>query len=161
MSNSILVVVDMQDEFLEAFNFYNKQYLVDNCAKLIKNCIENNDPVIFLEWHDIFTDYYGSTISELTSLIKNYYTAKKDRNDGSEKILNIVEHHMLKADIIKVCGIYTNYCVAETVTGLINKFCDSEVIVYADACGTTSNGSHLRGIDLMRCGGARIEGIIP
>ena len=69
MSNSVLVVVDMQEDFLHDIDYYSRSCVIDNCAKLINSCSFNSDPIIFVEWHDEYGEL-GPTTFELKNLVK-------------------------------------------------------------------------------------------
>jgi nicotinamidase-related amidase len=163
MNNSVLVIIDMQEGFLSALESDIKHTAIQNCAVLVERAINHDEPIIFLEWNDGVNiggeGAFKATTPELLDLTKDYknrYTIYKKQQDGSDKVQLVVKHHKLNAEIIKICGIFTDQCVLSTVFGLIDKFKTSKVLVYETAVATSSSYSHEYGVKEMSRAGAVI-----
>lgn len=125
-----LVVVDMQFSFSASRN----PKTIRNCEKQILQAMKNKCPIIFLEFKD-----YGPTLPELATLVESYnkaYFLTKSENDGSEEVLELLKKKRLPRRTFKVCGVNTDFCVLETVSGLLCRFKRSNIAVIKSACNT-------------------------
>lgn len=135
MSYPTLVVIDMQPSFSGAKN-------PDVVASVAREIIEtklNHGSIIFLEYKNCFP-----TLNGLLNLAKGYrnkYRLRKEINDGSYEILKHLKRHRnrINSEEFRVCGVNTDYCVLETVSGMLNKLPDSKIKLVKDACGTESS----------------------
>jgi nicotinamidase-related amidase len=138
-----LIVVDMQYKFVAARN-KNAQKA---CKKAIKEAIKNKSPIVFLEFVD-----YGETLPALTKLTKNYqkafHVSKKDW-DGSKESLTVLTDNKINHTNFKVCGVYTDCCVAATAKGLVDRHPTSKVEVLSSACWATDEHLHSDGLNSM------------
>lgn len=155
MSYSI-VVIDMQNIFLKNVLKIDSD-IIQKCKRELIKAINDNAQIIFLEFRR-----HGPTTKELTSLLKEYKYEKyisvsKEFDDGSKDLLNVILKNNLPHNI-KVCGVNTDCCVYDTVSGYLhamtnhkNEFKDSNefnVKVIIDACA--SSWYHERGVKYMR-----------
>ena len=133
-----LVVVDMQ----ASFKATRKEYVRENCKREIIRAMDYGAAIIFVE-------YVGSgpTIPSLVKLTDDYertFVTRKNSNDGSREVTNTIRNRKLASKRVKVCGVNTDYCVLETVSGLTRKLRDASLEVIADACNSSFN--HLAGL---------------
>jgi nicotinamidase-related amidase len=132
MSYPTLVVIDMQPSFCSA----RDPDVVASVAREIIEAKSNHGSIIFLEYNSCFP-----TLKGLLNLARGYkkkYRLTKDDDDGSLEIFNHVKRHGDSINIqeFRVCGVNTDYCVLETVSGMLNKLPDSKIKLVKDACGT-------------------------
>lgn len=152
--NYSIVFIDMQNIFLK--NVLKRDPgIILKCKRELIKAINDNAQIIFLEFRG-----HGSTVKELTSLLKEYSYTKyafvsKESDDGSNDLLNVILKNNLPPNI-KVCGVNTDCCVYDTVSGYLyamtsHKSKDSNefnVKVIIDACA--SSWYHERGVKYMR-----------
>lgn len=132
-----LVVVDMQTKFLfddNTGNLYNPEWqnLVDEVERLVVDAVAKGWKVFLLEFVG-----YGPTIPQIKQHIKDYplaVTLRKDRRDGSEEVLSVNLRHANGSDTYRVCGVYAEQCVEETVSGLALRQPEAVVEVVPSAC---------------------------
>lgn len=146
----------MQNIFLK--NVLKKDSdIIQKCKRELIKAINDDAQIIFLEFCK-----HGPTIQELTSLLKEYKYTKytfvsKEHDDGSKDLLNVILKNNLPPSI-KVCGVNTDCCVYDTVSGYLHamtnykkKSKDSNefnVKVIIDACA--SSWYHEKGVKYMR-----------
>jgi nicotinamidase-related amidase len=138
-----LVVVDMQDEFVASRN----KRVQEACKKAIKRAIRNKSPIVFLEYVG-----YGPTLPSLTKLTRNYpkvFHASKNDWDGSRESLKALTRNKIEHSKFKICGVYTDCCVAATANGLIDKCPAFKVEVLSKACWATDSKYHKNGLAKM------------
>ena len=58
---------------------------------------------------------------------------KKQQSDGSEEVAEELRKHRASNTLLKVCGVFLNHCVKETVIGL-SKQTHSKIQVLSEAC---------------------------
>jgi nicotinamidase-related amidase len=132
-TNKTLIVVDMQPHFLEHIQEERERECICGCKNLIGSFRYKGLPIVFVEYSDNGSDtrFYGKTIRELRKEVKDYanlYTVLKTRNDGSFWVHRLVRREKLPASFV-VCGVFLEYCVKATATGLAKMFPQSTVIV--------------------------------
>ena len=129
--SSTLVIIDMQPYFACI-----KQILT-TCKEEIKKAIKNTNHIIFLEFAGC-----GVTDNELILLMiekgySNYSIVSKNQNDGSTAIAATVKPEHADLTKFKVCGVYTDRCVFDTVRGLLRVFPGCSIEVVKDAVRTS------------------------
>lgn len=138
-----LVVVDMQYEFFAARNEKTQKA----CKDAIKKAIKNKSPIVFLEYVD-----YGPTLPSLTKLTRNYskvFHVSKSEWDGSSESLKVLTDNKITSSKFRVCGVYTDCCVAATAIGLAEKSPSSKIEVLEKACWASSDIYHENGLKKM------------
>src|SRR5574339_388350 len=136
-----LVVVDMQSSFEAA----NSRRVRENCKREIKRAMDNGAAIIFVEYVG-----QGPTIPSLVKPTDDYprtFITRKDDDDGSREVAKVIRDNNLPGKRIKVCGVNTDCCVLETVSGLVNRLRSANFEVMADACNSDYN--HLTGLNDM------------
>jgi hypothetical protein len=129
-NTNTLVVVDMQPYFS------CEKQILQTCKREIKKAIAANNHIVFLE----FTNC-GVTDNELMLMMiekgySNYSIVSKNQNDGSLAIADKIKPGIANLSSFRVCGVYTDACVFDTVKGLLKRFnCNVEVV--RDAVRTT------------------------
>lgn len=141
-----LVIIDMQ----ECFDVDTNSKLVDNVIREIDEAKRNKKSVILVKYAGC-----GPSLSKITKRLSKYnklIKVTKRINDGSIEICkSIADKSKVCKDYFKVCGVNTNACVLQTVTGLTNKFPNATVEVIADACDDSNyKDAHIRGLRNMR-----------
>lgn len=173
MEKEILIVVDMQNDFINGVlgNEYNEKVVLPNVLDLID---KNNGGIIFtMDTHLNYKN--GKNIEnklipehcvkdthgwELHDLIKNKvdidnrpgcYIAPKSTFGSLDWLIALVDLFDIDENtIIKFCGLCTDICVVNNALILRNAFPENRIIVYADACGGTTVERHNAALDVMR-----------
>lgn len=152
-----LIVVDMQNGFSAA----KDKDTLNQVMIEIKTAISDCAGIIVLEMVGA-----GKTLKQIKKLVKSYRKAviveKKDTS-GAVEVLSTVRHnrsfHPFK---FKVCGVYTDCCVADTVNEL-SQFDTLSLEVLADACNC-DEPAYLDNIDMFQDDGLTYDptlAIIP
>lgn len=150
--NYSIVIIDMQKVFLK--NVLKKDPdIIQKCKRELIKAINDNAHIIFLEYHG-----YGPTVKELTSILKEFKYRKysfisKEEDDGGDDLYDYISKHSLP-QTIKVCGVNTDCCVTDTVSGYLYAIKDNKnesedleefnVQVIIDACA--SSWDHKEGV---------------
>ena len=116
-----LIVIDCQDYFLK--NGIG-DIVLPGVKKQIKDAIRRNDHIVFVEFVDNAKSYYDKksnrddpTNYELLELVKGYnkvHFVYKNISDGGNRIVKVLRNKKLPRSNIKICGVYTEFCVKET-----------------------------------------------
>lgn len=144
MDRPVLIVIDMQESFPAAL----RPETIKNCQSLIKDAVDKNNPILFLEY-----EYNPSTLKELTSLTSKYSfvnTIRKITDGGSDNIEQFFFRCRIKPKNIIICGVNTDMCVYETVHGLAHSRANYNITVVNKACNTPSIVGHIQAIDSMK-----------
>ena len=120
--NTAVILVDMQDFFLDNFVKENKNQLISNQLEIIKSCVKNKLPFIILEYkcRGILR---GKLIGSLDQIINNTYreTIIKESNSGFTKTnLNSILIK-LKIKQVLIMGINAHGCVQDTAIGALKR----------------------------------------
>lgn len=119
---TVLIIVDMQDFFLQHFSPATKKELIENQLKIIDLCIKNNLPIVALEYkcRGVFR---GETINVLKKRIAKAQsvTIIKERNSGftQTNLEEVLKN--LKVKNIILMGVNANGCVQDTAIGAIHR----------------------------------------
>lgn len=138
-----LVVVDMQEKFVAARNEKTQKA----CKTAIRKAIKHKSPIVFLEFVN-----YGPTLPSLTKLTRNYpkvFHVSKSEWDGSRESLKILTDNKITSSKFKVCGVYTDCCVAATAMGLVDKSSSAKIEVIGNACWASNDEYHSDGLKKM------------
>lgn len=122
-----LVVIDMQPVFEAA----GRPKVIAGVTREIIQTKIANGMIIFVEYSGFLPTY-----TPLLDLVKGYSSRiriKKRNNDGSEQIVRFLESSDCYADHFRICGVNTNACVRDTVSGLLSKT-TAKIEVVRDAC---------------------------
>lgn len=138
-----LVVVDMQYEFKAALD----SNVQNHCSNAITKAVLDRASVVYLEYID-----QGETLKCLSSITRFYdrahYITKIDW-DGADEALQVVKQFKLASKRFKICGVYSECCVHDTVRGLTQLAPTAKIEVIKDACWSTNIKDHTRGIEKM------------
>lgn len=123
-----LVVVDMQYDFKAALH----DNVQNHCIAAIKKAKQDRAPIVFLEYFD-----QGKTIEALATHTRAYSRAYH------------ISKYKLASKRFKVCGVYTEHCVHDTVRGLTQLAPTAKIELISNACWSTDQKDHDRGINKM------------
>jgi nicotinamidase-related amidase len=121
-----LVVVDIQSYFVKDVH----RQFIEGVESLVRSAIALGWSIILLEFRP--TETYGATWQRIIDLLKGYDrwdTAYKGQPDGSTEVQQLCHKNQYTIEGFVVCGVYTDQCVLETVTGLASKYPRSAVEV--------------------------------
>lgn len=163
-----LVVVDMQPRQFEAAR---TDWMIKNVGREVRAAMEAMHTIIFLEYiigTSVGVSVKDMTDPRLTNIVAGYdaaVVARKAISDGSEQVCAVLEEMGLaggfagRTNEIRVVGVETGVCLADTVNGLAEKMPGTRVIVVGDACnaaGGTFPEPHDRGQEQIKTG-ANVE----
>jgi len=118
-SKFVVIVVDMQDFFLDKFTNDKRNILIKNQSKVIDFCINQKIPLIFLEYKD-----RGATtqlLSQTSGDSPHVEIVTKDSNGGftNTNLDEILKNKGAKEVILM--GINASGCVQDTAIGALNR----------------------------------------
>ena len=154
VDDSILVVIDIQDSFLEKYDDTVGKPLLEKVVWLLKLAEHLNVPMVAMA-EDI--DNAGN----LNQSIRN--VLPKDAKIHNKNAFSLAANPEILADVEAtdrntaiLVGTETDVCVAQSALGLMQ--CGYRVVVLKDAIGTTA-GDEDTGLDRMRDAGAAISSV--
>lgn len=132
-SMQLLVIVDMQDEFLR--RAYQRDRVVHWVSQEIAWTHAKGGVIMLLEF-----DAYGATTLPILACLPdtNHHFALKIQNDGSEEIAHLVAVNSYAPTSIRVVGVNTDACVYATVKGLRRLFPTVPLTVVANGCSSAN-----------------------
>jgi nicotinamidase-related amidase len=140
MEHYTLVVVDMQPDFPAATDVRT----IAAVARQVKLARENHCAVVFLEVSYLSRfdmEEFKPTHRELINLVRGYdrYSiAEKLYSDGSWAVQDSCKRRDFAVHHLRVCGVNTDVCVQQTVSGLAKSLPNSQIDVVQDACNTST-----------------------
>jgi nicotinamidase-related amidase len=139
--DSVLVVVDMQDAFLESIQ--RKDEVIQRVEFLTKAARLMDIPIICTEQNPARLGKTLPAISQnATAVIPKMSFSCAQCPEFTEEL----ERH--DRDSTVVCGVETHICVLQTALDVIEGLSDVEVA--SDACAARTDSAHQSGIDRMR-----------
>ncbi len=154
VDDSVLIVIDIQDSFLEKYDDTVGKPLLEKVVWLLKVAGHLNVPVVAMA-EDI--DNAGNLSQSIqNSLPKDMKVHNKNAFGlaGNSDILTDIEATGRNTAIL--VGTETDVCVAQSALGLME--CGYRVVVLKDAIATTA-GDEDTGLDRMRDAGAAISSV--
>ena len=148
-SNSLLLVVDIQEKFRKVISDFDE--VTSNSVKLIKSFNILKIPIIVTEQ---YPKGLGETVAELKELLKEHGYIEKVSFDcfGNEEFINLLEKKGKKNIIL--CGIEAHVCVTQTVLTSLEK--GYNVYLIADALSSRKRSDYNIAIKRMLQEGAKL-----
>lgn len=111
-----LIIIDMQDELLDDHLYYCE--LLKNIQKEIKLAKRRRAPIILVEYKN-----EGETHKDIHLVLNAYPYERviKPHNDGSKEIFHCLLRKFYSVPIWRVCGIFLECCISETLISLSNQ----------------------------------------
>lgn len=174
---SVLVVVDMQNDFIDGVlgSEYNKNVVLPNVVKLINNFVASGNGIVFTrDTHILERDKetiealripqhcilntngweIHKDIQEIFSDIGStpgVYTINKDSFGSLNELAKYVNLFNIDKDTeIHICGLCTDICVVSNALILRACFPKTKIIVHSDACGGTTPEAHNSALTVMK-----------
>jgi len=154
VDDSVLVVIDIQDSFLEKYDDTVSKPLLEKVVWLLKVAGHLNVPVVAMAEN---IDNAGN----LNQFIRN--SLPKDVKIHNKNAFGLAGNPDILADVEAsgrntaiLVGTETDVCVAQSALGLMQ--CGYRVVVLKDAVATTA-GDEDTGLDRMRNAGAAISSV--
>lgn len=137
-----LVIVDMQRGYC---NSMSNGELIDKIAEIKKDIqrqIENKHPIVLVEfWSDGKHQpcWTGRTLPDILDAVGQYENAvlvPKHHMDGGVEVLEMMKARSWDVELstFRLCGVYTNQCVAATAFTLARLLPYNEVQFHLPAC---------------------------
>jgi len=119
---------------------------IENVKKLVVKANETSSPIIVVEYK-ARSGFFGdpkvykteASIMRLVEENPNYIIVTKNRDDGSQYIINGAQNDNIDLTNCVVCGVNTGCCVSDTVTGLSDMLPNSSIEIVASACNHYSS----------------------
>lgn len=129
--NGTLVVVDMQPDYEASCH----PWTITKVKKAITSARHANWGIVIVE----FADHCPTHRCLLKPLLRKtrydkFTVVEKDIPNGSEPIIAAIQNFEFDDTLIRVCGVNTDQCVQETVSGLARRLERSKIEVITDAC---------------------------
>ena len=178
MSNPVLVVVDVQNDFCKGGVLEYKYPAISNThliAEKAKETIEKGGKVIFTrDTHDdreYLNSLEGTNLpiphcikntqgwefaSELKEIYDSCHTCEVRKETFGTTLVGdlIKDYQFLKKGFcngeIQVCGYCTSFCVASICTILRAQFPNTKITLLQDLCGDINEESHRAAIKVLR-----------
>jgi nicotinamidase-related amidase len=162
-SDSLLLVIDMQDRLFQAMENDSQSMLKKNCEILIKAANEFAIPVIVTEQ---YKKGLGDTISELKDILSNVGDAVPGVPDKRSKFFNKTFFDVIKEEEIKnaiigtskktiiIVGIEAHICVFQTALSLLALSCN--VVIASDGVASRKKDDKNSAIIMLSKAGALI-----
>ncbi len=118
-TNIAVLLIDMQEIFLETINPLNRALLVYEQQKVLDYCIEQNVPVITLEFYDC-----GDTVNPLkrkTSVNPYHKLIVKSKDDGFTDTDLENQLGEMKVEDLLLMGVNASGCVLKTANEAISR----------------------------------------
>ena len=134
----MLCLIDVQD----GFRLRNRRHIKE-IKRQISIAMNASESIMLVEMMGC-----GKTIMEIKDMIGSYplvHTTLKRNNGGGREILLELHRNGIFPSRIKICGIYTNCCIADTIWEL-TKYSPINVSVIEKACLGTTRQMHLLSI---------------
>ena len=113
-----LIIIDMQPFFDTA----NDPNTIKEVIKLVKQANKRGSPIIVVEYNDLYEEIeHNCTIASIMTEVKknkHFIIVSKDRDDGSQEIIQAAKDHGISLKYTQICGVNTGACVRSTVEGL-------------------------------------------
>jgi len=131
MYKKVLVVIDMQPEFLDESDPIDNK-IIYNVAELVRHARQNNWFIIIMELVGC-----GDTFEHITCELDNYKNSAylfKRQNSGASHIIKYFDDIDTKIpkDFV-VCGVNGDMCVADTISDMLCECCGINVTMINDA----------------------------
>lgn len=136
--DQVLVVIDMQD----GFSASNDQRTISFVKQEILRAKQTGMAIVIVEFDP---KEMGSTHREIMDLLIDYErctTVSKDKDDGSEEILEACLDNGFWMEDFRICGVNSDACVLDTVTGLLERIPSCEITVVQDACNCSTGNDN-------------------
>ena len=134
INDSLLLVIDVQGQL--AYLMHEKEKLFKHMQALIQAAGHLNIPIIYTEQ---VPEKIGTTVPEITQYLSHLKPIKKKTFSccGEDQFLKALKSFRRKQII--VCGIETHVCVYQTVSDLVNKKYQVQVVADAVSSRTYEN----------------------
>jgi nicotinamidase-related amidase len=133
----VLVIIDMQNKFM--MTGYDD--VISKITTMISDAMKDGAYIIFAHYGSLLVRKEGhpeSTIWPMLALVNRYehvsYVNREHRNKAPV-IVPVINAVSVDQQIVKVCGLYTDQCVHDTIRGLIRGLPESfKIELVVDAC---------------------------
>lgn len=133
----MLIVIDMQAKFTAA----NDLNTISNIKSLLKDSVSKNEYILYLEYYG-----FGKTLEELTKITNKYEKqaiVQKYCDSGSFEIIRHLKSNKLYPKTFNICGVNTDMCVHDTISGLVKDLHNKTFNIHIRACNSESKGSRV------------------
>ena len=154
VDDSVLVIIDIQDSFLDKYDDAISRPLVDKVVWLIAIAEYLGVPIVAMAEDIEHTGNLNISVQEALPEATTVHNKDYFGLAGNPEILAAIESTGRKTAVL--VGTETDVCVAQSALGLMNN--DYQVVVLKDAVATASGGEDI-GLTRMREAGAVISSV--
>ena len=168
--NKILIVVDMQNDFIDGVlgNSHNKEVVLPNVIEKVRQANENGDYVFFTCDTHFQRDYHESIEGKRLPMHCEFNTHGWQINEELAKVVNsspllvwkptfgkmnwaeYIDHLVDDDTEIELCGLCTDICVVSNALILRAMYPKNKISVNASCCGGTTVENHNSALAVMR-----------
>lgn len=120
-----LVVVDVQDAFIDDMCRFRKSYIT-RVVHHLRRARYQRRPIVLIEYAG-----QGPSSDEVRDALANYprmTKRRKRRDDGSKQVIEALEELGAIQNQVQLCGVNWTACVADTAQGLLRRDFNIEII---------------------------------
>ena len=168
--NKVLIVVDMQNDFIDGVlgNPHNKNVVLSNIIKKVKEANKNGDYILFTCDTHFARDFKDSIEGKRLPLHCEFNTDGWRINDELSKVVNSSPLLVWKPTFsklnwgeyldnlvdddteIELCGLCTDICVISNALILRAMYPKNKITVDASCCGGSTEENHISALNVMR-----------
>jgi hypothetical protein len=115
------------------FDAANEASTMAAVEQAIVDAIRSHQPIVVLEYKRC-EPTHSSLMEHLDGRYDRFAVKVKPDNDGSIEVLDVCEERGFGTHQFLVCGVNTDACVKDTVTGLSKRVPNSQIEVLKEAC---------------------------
>ena len=127
-----LVIIDMQYNFHRSYN----ATIIAECVKEVKRAKRLKLPIFIVEYVDC--GYTEQEITDAVGKYKNCHFVTKYDDSGALELKELFEEENYCFNSLRVCGVNSDCCVAETVCGINYYYPKMKIYLNNKASGTFS-----------------------
>lgn len=168
--NKVLIVVDMQNDFIDGVlgNSYNKETVLPNVIKKVKEANKKGDYVLFTCDTHFSRDYRDTVEGSRLPMHCEFNTHGWQINEELAKVVNsspflvwkptfgkinwgeYIEQLVDDDTEIELCGLCTDICVVSNALILRALYPRNKIVVDSSCCGGTTEENHNSALNVMR-----------
>lgn len=131
-TDSVYCIVDVQDAFIRK-NEYGTKRIVKYVTKRIREYKKKNQPIFLIKFKKC-----GNVLPQIRNELRGYkylFHSYKTEMDGSNNVIKrLKKMNVEDPNEIRVCGVYTDLCVANTIKGFFKQTKNTKIKIDFKEC---------------------------